>query len=148
MKSINHVILQSIKIPRGLLKFVDIPGYEGIYKISNHGDVISINQKILSVGYSVILTKNKERRALSINTLMSICWLKKDINIGPEKWIEIPGYEKLYRISNYGVVKSYRTLTLLPTNGKVTLIKKRAGKTHRECISVLKIYVNCFKPYN
>ncbi|MBO3062747.1 NUMOD4 domain-containing protein [Mammaliicoccus fleurettii] len=57
----------------------DVKGYEGLYKVSNHGKVWSARKKILLKEvkggreyYRVVLTKNKEKKYFDVHRLVAI----------------------------------------------------------------------------
>lgn len=59
-------------------KTVDIKGYEGLYKISNKGDVISLskNSGFLKLKEKIMKPTIKSNGYLDIKLIKKLCWLK------------------------------------------------------------------------
>lgn len=129
----------------------DIPGYNGVYRISNLGNVwkndyIGTDGK-LHKGHSIEIRHNNFRtqyqgktKILSLTPLMKELFDISDTNsLNGEIWKEIEGYDGQYHISNYGRVKSkehykiqgdivYESI-LKERNGSVVLIKDGVHNT-------------------
>ena len=72
--------------------FIDLPGYENLYQVSNYGNVKSLNYRgnnkvdllkpgINSKGYKcVVLTKNKIFKTYTVHSLVAICFLNHKPN--------------------------------------------------------------------
>ena len=71
----------------------DIQGYEGLYQVSNFGNVISLNfrnkkekykiaQRILNNGYfSVTIHKNGKKQTIEVHRLVAIAFLPNPFNL-------------------------------------------------------------------
>lgn len=144
----TYEILRDYMIkPKGMFIWRDIPEWEGRYQISNHGEVCSVKNKILE-GVNILFTRpDKSRQNLSRRILFKTYWPKEEQNEGHEKWKKIDYFGEYY-ISNYADVKNCKRLILWPTkDGRVTLMKKVEGKMMRVNVSVLKLFLNTFPPY-
>ena len=122
-------------------QWIDIPGYEGEYKVSNKYNIMSLKnnkEKIMKLSSSrgyleVTLKKNGKATKINVDKLVARIFgvYKKVEDLQGEVWKEIKGYEKLYIVSNLGRVKSLygETETLLDVsrNG-ITLYKNGKRK--------------------
>lgn len=138
-------LLRSYMIkPKGIMIWLDIPGYEGRYQISNHGDVCSISNKILSENDTsvVLIGIDKSRHNISRNKLLKTYW-KEGQYKGEERWKKLDHYGDYY-VSNYANVKNCRRLILCPDeHGRVYLFTD--GK--KESVQVLTLFLKAFPPY-
>ncbi|MFZ2486938.1 MAG: HNH endonuclease [Anaerolineae bacterium] len=103
--------------------FKDIPGYEGLYTVSNMGDVKSLNYsrsgkegllKLIAVNdiyLHVNLVKDKERRSFSVHQLVAMAFLCYIPN-GREKVVDhINNNPKDNRLENLQVISSRENLS-------------------------------------
>jgi hypothetical protein len=69
------------------MSYIDIPGFEGLYKINEEGEIISLKRKnpkvlkpgISSKGYKIVaLFKDKKQSMKTIHSLLAITYLDKD----------------------------------------------------------------------
>lgn len=149
----THVLLKEWVIkPKGCMIWRDVPGYEGRYQISNHGDLRSVCEKLLSSkSYGIILTDNDEvRRDISRKKAVQFYFAPHHRYKGDEVFIDMDDeFYGRYQVSNYGNFKKIKKTVIHPDkkNGTVILTKYRGGKAWRETISVVKIFLNTFPPY-
>lgn len=131
--------------PKGMFIWRDIPGFEGRYQISNHGEVCSITNKMLRHGSQVLLTGiDKSRQYLSVNKLLKGYWKEDERNTGEEQWKKIDHFQHYY-ISNYGNVKNCKRLILWPTkHGCVKLWGVDGDRKKGKVVSVLTIFLQSF----
>lgn len=145
MKDTFEILRDYMLKPKGMFIWRDIPDHEGRYQISNHGEVRTIKNKILTgYGNHVILTsQDKSRHTVSVKKLMKAYWREHERNQGEEQWKRLDYYSD-YFISNYEQIKNCKVKILWPNkSGNVVLTKNK----HRESISVLKLFLNTFPPY-
>lgn len=150
MKDTAVILNEEIVRPKGIFFWKDIPEYEGLYQISNHGDLRRVKEKMLTVkGASLVLTNHEGiRRNLSVKKVVNYCFAPHKRYRGDEIWEDMPNefYGK-YKVSNYGNFKASSITPMSPSNksrGCVVLIKKRGGKSHRETVSIVKLFLNTF----
>lgn len=145
MKSTIDILKDYILKPKGMMVWRDIPGYEGRYQISNHGEVCSILNKLVSENSTqvILVSLDKSRQNISRNKLLKRYWPEAERFTGEERWKKLDHYGEYY-ISNYGAAKNCRRLILLPTNGAVWLYNEnRENKRMR----IVKLFLNTFPPY-
>lgn len=152
MKDSICIIKDYIIKPKGNFIWRDIPGYEGRYQMSNHGDIRNVyNQVLKFVGSSTTLISNDgTRRQVSWRKAVQYYFAPHERFKGNEKWVSMEGeFYGRYEISNYGEIKKVKKTVLHPNKkaGTVVLVKYRGGKPYRETISIVKIFLNTFPPY-
>jgi hypothetical protein len=153
MKDVACILKDYIIKPKGNFFWKDIPGYEGLYQISNHGDLRRIKERMLTIkGSCIVLTDNYGiRKSLSINKVVTYCFAPHERYKGDEFWLDMPNeFHGKYKVSNHGNFKTCSITPMSPSNksrGCVVLIKTRGGKARREMISIMKIFLNTFPPY-
>ena len=127
-------ILKSYIIkPKGMFIWRDIPGWEGRYQISNHGDVCSITNRMIGDTNVHLINEDKTIKSISVVKLLNGYWKKQEQYQGDEQWRKIDHYNN-YFISNYGNVKNCRRLVLFPNKktNSVVLTKRVNGKIVRK----------------
>lgn len=105
--------------------YVSIEGYEGLYEISNLGNVKALNFygkegniKILKQtqynNTKLVTLKNKDgkQRRFSVGKLMKQHFELEVIeDLDGEEWVDIKGFEGIYMISTYARIKSVKNKT-------------------------------------
>lgn len=144
MKATIELLKDYMLKPKGMMVWRDIPEYEGRYQISNHGDVCSILNKLVSENDTQVLLIriDKSRHTISRKKLLKTYWKEINWYQGEEEWKKLDHYGDYY-VSNYANVKNCRRLVLWPTQGRVTLID--GGE--RKIVSVLSLFLSTFPPY-
>jgi len=143
MKSIHKILTDRMVNNKSPLKYLDIPGYRGLYQMNNRGEVFNIKERMLNPsGGSVVLTDlRKIRYTLRIHKLISLCFDKKLQFKSDEAWSVLPIKElNHYSISNYGNIIVNRTFKMRTMNGQIVINKNGKPKT----FSILKLWVNLF----
>jgi hypothetical protein len=153
MKDTASILNEYIIKPKGNFFWKDIPEYEGLYQISNHGDLRRVKERLLTVkGSSLVLTdRSGLRQSVSVKKVVTYCFAPHERYEGKEFWLDMPNefYGK-YKVSNYGNFKTCEITPMSPSNksrGCVVLIKTRGGKPRRETISIVRLFLNTFPPY-
>lgn len=143
MKEVHELIKDYMIRPKGMFQWRDIPGWEGRYQMSNHGEVCSILDRVIAENDTqvVLIGIDKTRHSMSRNKLLKSYWGVNDHYKGTERWKRIDHYGDYY-ISNYANVKNCRRQIVYPTDGKMILI----DDNRRESVSVLKLFLNTFPP--
>lgn len=146
IKDVCEVLREYMIRPKGNFIWRDVPGYEGRYQISNHGEVCSIWDKHISDNDTqvVLISIDKSRKSISRNKLLKKYWKEGDWYNGDERWKKLEYFGEYY-VSNYANVKNCRRLVLIPTDGRVTL--EAYGDKKRIVTSVLSIFLTAFPPY-
>lgn len=152
MKDTAVLLKEWVIKPKGCMIWRDVPEYEGRYQISNHGDLRAVKEKILSPkSYGITLINNDNvRRQLSRIKAVQYHFAPHERYKGEETFIDMDAeFYGRYQVSNYGNFKQVSKIALHPNKkmGTVILTKYRAGKAYRETISVVKIFLNTFPPY-
>ena len=108
MKDVSVIIKEYIIKPKGNFFWKDIPEYEGLYQISNHGDLRRVKERMLTVkGPGVVLTnRNKLRRNISVKKAVIYCFAPHQRYQGKEICDLMPeDFHGIYKVSNYGNFK-------------------------------------------
>lgn len=144
MKDTHELLREYMIRPKGMFIWRDIPGYEGRYQISNHGEVCSILNRVIAENDTqvILIAIDKSRQSISRNKLLKTYWKEDERYKGEERWKRLDHYGDYY-ISNYANVKNCRRQIVRPTDGKIILI----GEHMRESVSLLKLFLNTFPPY-
>lgn len=150
MKHLNELLWAYILKPKGMMIWRDIPGYDGRYQLSNHGDFCLVKDKIITGhGSQVILTGiDKARKNVSVKKLMCTYWRESERFKGDESWKKLDHYGS-YHISNYAQLKNYKRVALSPNvkSKTIVLIKRVDGKVKRDCVGITRAFLLTFPPY-
>lgn len=151
MKDTAVLLKEWVIKPKGSMIWRDVPGYEGRYQISNHGDLRSVCEKMLVyTGSSITLITNEEtRRQISRRKAVQFYFAPHQRYKEDEFFIDMDvEFYGRYQVSNYGNFKKIKKTVIHPDKaGSVILTKYRGGKAWRENISIVKIFLNTFPPY-
>lgn len=128
--------------PKGMMVWRDVPGYEGLYQISNHGDVRNVKTTLLNDTNIHLINIDKSIQSISRKKLFNSYWKKDEQYKGAEQWRRLDFYED-YFVSNFNEVKRIRKFVINQQNMRVTLFN---GKGKRKNMSVLEIFLNAFPP--
>lgn len=130
--------------PKGMMVWRDVPGYEGLYQISNHGDICNIKTTMLNDSSVHLIRLDKSIQAISRRKLFNAYWKTEERYKGEEQWRKLDHYGNYY-ISNFNEVKRQNRLVLTKDpNGRVTLFD---GKGNRKTVSLIKVFMNTFPPF-
>lgn len=141
MKDVYEIVRNYMIKPKSMMTWRDVPGYEGLYQISNHGDIRNIKATTLNEENIHLVGINKSIQSISRRKLFNSYWKKEDQYRGEERWVKLDHYGEYY-VSNFNQVKRIRKFPLTPTElGFVALFD---GDGNRKSMSVIKIFLNTF----
>lgn len=147
MKDTYDLLKEYMIKPKGMFLWRDIPDCNARYQISNHGEVCSVKNKILSGTSVLFIRPDKSRQFMSRRRLFKSYWNEDEQFKGEERWRKIDCFGEYY-ISNFENIKNCKRLVLWPTKaGTVVLTSRIDNKPVRQTISVLKLFLNTFPPY-
>lgn len=149
MIHINDLLWDYILKPKGMMVWRDVPGYDGLYQISNHGDVRLVKTTLLNDTSVHLIGLDKSIQAISRRKLFKRYWPNDNEQYkGEERWKKIDHYGD-YFISNYENVKRLKILVLSYSKKSKNIVftKKVDGKKKRATASIMKIFLLTFPPY-
>lgn len=141
MKDVYEIVRDYMIKPKAMMTWRDVPGYEGMYQISNHGDVRNIKTTTLNEENIHLVGYNKSIQSISRRKLFNAYWKKHEQYKGEEQWRKLDHVGDYY-VSNFNQVKRIRKFPLtVSASGCIALFD---GQGKKRSVRLTKLFLNTF----